>query len=95
MRKEEDFILELEGITKIFPGIKALDDVRMDLRQGGSTPSSAKTAQKSNLLRSQMFTSRMQQHPPERTEDRHGGSPGLPPWHCSHPSAPGVYPDRA
>ncbi len=34
MRKEEDFILELEGITKIFPGIKALDDVRMDLRRG-------------------------------------------------------------
>ncbi len=30
----EDLILELKGITKIFPGVKALDNVRFQLRRG-------------------------------------------------------------
>ena len=30
----EDLILELRGITKIFPGVKALDDVHFQLRRG-------------------------------------------------------------
>ncbi|MCR4591480.1 MAG: sugar ABC transporter ATP-binding protein [Lachnospiraceae bacterium] len=30
----EDLILELKGITKIFPGVKALDDVHFQLRRG-------------------------------------------------------------
>ena len=31
---QEDLILQVEGVTKIFPGIRALDDVRLDLRRG-------------------------------------------------------------
>ncbi len=31
---QEDLILQMAGITKIFPGIRALDDVRLDLRRG-------------------------------------------------------------
>lgn len=30
----EDLILELKGITKIFPGVKALDNVQFQLRRG-------------------------------------------------------------
>ena len=30
----EDLILELKGITKIFPGVKALDNVKFQLRRG-------------------------------------------------------------
>jgi len=30
----EEFILELKGITKIFPGVKALDDVHFQLKKG-------------------------------------------------------------
>lgn len=30
----EDIVLELKGITKIFPGVKALNNVRFDLRRG-------------------------------------------------------------
>lgn len=29
-----DFVLELKGITKIFPGVKALDNVEFRLREG-------------------------------------------------------------
>ena len=32
--QQEKLILQIEGITKIFPGIRALDDVRLDLRRG-------------------------------------------------------------
>ena len=31
---DEDIILELQGITKIFPGVKALNNVHFDLRRG-------------------------------------------------------------
>ena len=27
-------VLELKNITKVFPGVKALDNVRFDLREG-------------------------------------------------------------
>ena len=30
----EDLILELKGITKIFPGVKALNNVQFQLRRG-------------------------------------------------------------
>jgi ribose transport system ATP-binding protein len=30
----DDFVLQLEGISKQFPGVKALDDVSFDLRRG-------------------------------------------------------------
>ena len=30
----DDLILELKGITKIFPGVKALDQVQFQLRRG-------------------------------------------------------------
>ena len=29
-----EYILELKGITKIFPGVKALDNVHFQLKQG-------------------------------------------------------------
>ncbi len=32
--KENDYILELQGITKSFPGVKALDDVSFQIRRG-------------------------------------------------------------
>ena len=32
--KKQALVLQMEGITKIFPGIRALDDVRLDLRRG-------------------------------------------------------------
>ncbi len=34
MRKMSDYILELKGITKIFPGVKALDNVHFQLKEG-------------------------------------------------------------
>ena len=34
MRNVSDYILELKGITKIFPGVKALDNVHFQLKQG-------------------------------------------------------------
>jgi len=30
----DDFVLQLEGISKQFPGVKALEDVGFDLRRG-------------------------------------------------------------
>ena len=30
----EDLVLKAEGITKTFPGVKALEDVSFDLRRG-------------------------------------------------------------
>jgi ABC-type sugar transport system ATPase subunit len=30
----EDLVLQLEGISKQFPGVKALEDVNFDLRRG-------------------------------------------------------------
>ena len=30
----EDYILELKGITKIFPGVKALNNVQFQLKRG-------------------------------------------------------------
>ena len=32
--KKQALVLQMEGIAKIFPGIRALDDVRLDLRRG-------------------------------------------------------------
>ena len=34
MREMSEYILELKGITKIFPGVKALDNVHFQLKQG-------------------------------------------------------------
>lgn len=34
MRNVSDYILELKGITKIFPGVKALDNVHFQLKEG-------------------------------------------------------------
>ncbi|OYP41428.1 hypothetical protein CG709_04920, partial [Lachnotalea glycerini] len=34
MSKKEEYILELENITKIFPGVKALDDVSFKIKKG-------------------------------------------------------------
>ena len=34
MMKVSDYILELKGITKIFPGVKALDNVHFQLKKG-------------------------------------------------------------
>ena len=31
---EKDIILKMEHITKIFPGVKALDDVSLEIRRG-------------------------------------------------------------
>ena len=33
MIKVSDYILELKGITKIFPGVKALDNVHFQLKK--------------------------------------------------------------
>ena len=30
----EDVILKMEGITKLFPGVRALDNVQLELRKG-------------------------------------------------------------
>lgn len=30
----DKIVLELKNITKVFPGVKALDNVRFDLREG-------------------------------------------------------------
>ena len=30
----EDFVLQLQGITKEFPGVKALNNMKFDLRRG-------------------------------------------------------------
>ena len=30
----EDFVLQLQGITKEFPGVKALNKMKFDLRRG-------------------------------------------------------------
>ena len=34
MSVAEDYILELKGITKIFPGVKALNNVQFQLKRG-------------------------------------------------------------
>ena len=31
---EKDYILSLKGITKVFPGVKALDDVTINVERG-------------------------------------------------------------
>ncbi len=40
-------LLEMRGITKTFPGIKALDNVNLTVQEGKSTPSLGKTARAS------------------------------------------------
>ena len=37
-------LLELEGVSKSFPGVQALDDVDLELRPARCTRSSARTA---------------------------------------------------
>ncbi len=39
-----DTILEMRGITKTFPGVKALEDVTLRSGAARSTPSAARTA---------------------------------------------------
>lgn len=34
MASEDDVVLKLEGITRLFPGVKALDSVSLDIRRG-------------------------------------------------------------
>ena len=39
-----EYVIEMLNITKEFPGIKANDDVTLQLKQGRSTPCWGKTA---------------------------------------------------
>ena len=39
----EDYVIEMLHITKEFPGIKANDDITLQLRKGGYTPFWART----------------------------------------------------
>ena len=39
-----DHILQMRGITKTFPGVKALQDVNLTLNAARSTPSAVRTA---------------------------------------------------
>ncbi len=41
---DERVILEMRGITKEFPGVRALDDVNLRVRAGRSTRSAGRTA---------------------------------------------------
>ena len=34
----DDYLLRMEGISKSFPGVQALDDVHLEVRPGPSTP---------------------------------------------------------
>ena len=43
-RLTENYVIEMLHITKEFPGIKANDDITLQLRKGGSMPCWAKTA---------------------------------------------------
>ncbi len=42
---EKDIILKMEHITKIFPGVKALDDVSLEIRRERYCPSWEKMVQ--------------------------------------------------
>ena len=44
-RLAEDFVIEMLHITKEFPGIKANDDITLQLRKVRSMPCWARTAQ--------------------------------------------------
>jgi ABC-type sugar transport system ATPase subunit len=41
---DPEYVIEMLNITKIFPGIKANDDITLQLKRARSTRCSAKTA---------------------------------------------------
>jgi len=44
-----EYVVEMKGISKSFPGTKALDDVALQLKKGEFTPLSVKTEREKAL----------------------------------------------